>query len=377
MLKALFARLEKRPILSFIVVLVILFGTVVFAHTLRTKEEATTTPEKAIKTAELFVVGDNQTETTVSAQVKKSGVTDIVALTPGIVKSISVKTGQTVGAGQTLALLTSDYGSGSAELVKEKARLGTDYTERNFALEKDIIALQKEIAEDDGSKSKDEEKAALKALKLELERLRLGRSNAAIDLALAERSDAALRPKSLVTGTVEYIGVRPGDLVSAGTVLMTVRGNATNATLEAALPKATADTLIDSGIAILEEGNTEVVLSQGYVARSENTLGLVMATYPLPMELAKTLTHNDFVTLRLPLRGTIEDGYLIPLDAIRSAADKTSVVVMDENRVAKEVAVTLGSTIGSSVIVTSGLENGAQIILNASVLAGETIEPIQ
>lgn len=377
MLKALFARLEKRPTLSFILVLVILFGTIALAHTLRTKEEAITTPEKAIKTAPLFVVGKDQTETTVSAQVKKSGVTDIVALTPGIVKNISVKAGQTVGAGQAVALLTSDYGSGSAELMKEKARLNTDYTERTFALEKEIIELQKEITEEDSSKSKDEEKAALKALKLELERLRLGRSNAAIDLALAERNDAALRPKSLVTGTVEYIGVRPGDLVSAGTVLMTVRGNSMNTTLEAALPKATADTLVDSGIAILEEGTNEVVLSQGYVARSENTLGLVMATYPLPMELAKTLTHNDFVTLRLPLRGAIEGGYLIPLDAIRSAADKTSVVVMDENRVAKEVAITLGSTIGSSVIVTSGLENGAQIILNASVFAGETIEPIQ
>jgi multidrug efflux pump subunit AcrA (membrane-fusion protein) len=377
MLKALFVRLEKRPTVSFIIVLVILFSTVVLAHTLRTADKESELPEKAIKTADIFTVGTDQTETTVSAQVKKSGVTDIVALAPGVVKSIHVKTGQMVGVGQTLATLTNDYGSGVADLTKEKTRLSTDYTERTFELEKDIIELQKEIAEDDSSKSKDEEKAALKVLKLELERLRLGRSNAALDLAIAERGDAALRPKSLASGTVEYIGVRPGDLVSTGTVLMTIRGTAPTAILEAALPKATADALVDSGIAILEQATGETVLSQGYLARSENTLGLVMATYVLPAATADTLAHNSFVTLRLPLVGETEAGFLIPVDAIRSAADKTSVILMDENRLTKEIAVTLGATIGSSVIVADGLEKDTRLVLNASVLSGETIEPIQ
>lgn len=377
MFKALFARLEKRPVISFIIVLVVLFGTVVLAHTLRTADEAAALPEKATKTAELFAVGSDQTAVTVSAQVKKSGVTDIVALTPGVVKSIYVKTGQAVGAGQTLASLTSDYGSGSAELMKEKARQSTDYTERTFELEKDIIKLQREIAEDDTAKSKDEERAALKSLKLDLERLRLGRTNAALDLAIAERSDAALRPKSLVAGTIEYIGVRPGDLVSAGTVLMTVRGTSLAATLEAALPKSTANVLIDSGIAVLEQATGETILSQGYIGRGENTLGLVMVTFPLPAEISATIAHNSFVTLRLPLVGETEAGFLIPIDAIRSAADKTSVIVMDENRLAREVPVSLGAAIGSSVIITDGLEKDTRIVLSASVLPGETIEPIQ
>ncbi|QQR78661.1 MAG: hypothetical protein IPJ68_06360 [Candidatus Moraniibacteriota bacterium] len=69
-------------------------------------------------------------------------------------------------------------------------------------------------------------------------------------LALAERNDAALKAeKSLISGAVEYIAVRPGELVSAGTVLMTIRSQAQATTIEATLPKATADALVDTGIA--------------------------------------------------------------------------------------------------------------------------------
>ncbi|QQR78672.1 MAG: hypothetical protein IPJ68_00065 [Candidatus Moraniibacteriota bacterium] len=217
----------------------------------------------------------------------------------------------------------------------------------------------------------------MKNLKLELERLRLSRSSSALDLALAERNDAALKPKSLISGTVEYIAVRPGELVSAGTVLMTIRSQAQATTIEATLPKATADALVDTGIALIQTVDGSIALSQGYISRSENADGLVVATYPLPASVANTVAQNSYVTLELPLRSETERGFLIPIDAIRSAASGNSVVTMNANHQTTEINVTLGETIGASVVVKSGLEKSNALVLETSVLPDETIEPIR
>lgn len=377
MFKALFARLEKRPILSFVAVVVILFATIAFANWLRAPKAEVAMPEKTTKTSRIFTVGTDQGRVTVSAQVKKSGITDIVAVAPGVVKNITVRPGQAITVGQTLATLTSDYNSGTAALAVEKARLQTNFTERTFAIDKEIIELEQRIARADDTKTDREEKVSVKNLKLELERLRLSRSSAALDLALAERNDAALKPKSLVSGTVEYIAVRPGDLVSAGSVLMTVRSQTQATTVEATLPKATADALVDTGIAILQGTDGSITLSQGYISRSENADGLVNVTYPLPASVASTVAQNSYVTLELPLRSETERGFLIPIDVIRSAASGTSVITMDTNHQTTETNITLGETIGASVLAKSGLEKGMAIVFETAVLAGETIEPIR
>ncbi|MFA9262544.1 MAG: hypothetical protein ACEQSB_04290 [Undibacterium sp.] len=377
MFKALFARLENRPILSFVTVVAILFATIAFTHWLRSPKPDTALPEKTVKTSRLFLVGSDQGRVAVSAQVKKSGVTDIVAVAPGVVKSVAVRPGQAIAAGQTLATLTSDYNSGGAALAVEKARLQTDFTERTFAIDKEIIELERRIARADDTKTDREEKVSTKNLKIELERLRLSRSSAALDLALAERSDAALKPKSLTSGTVEYIAVRPGDLVSAGTVLMTVRNSTQATTIEAMVPKTTADALVDAGIALIETADGSVALSQGYLSRGENADGLVVVTYPLPASVANTVAQNSYVTLELPLRAETERGFLIPIDVIRSASKGNSVITMGAEHRTSETAITLGETIGASVLAKSGLEKGIAIVLETSVLAGETIEPIR
>ncbi|MFZ1626292.1 MAG: efflux RND transporter periplasmic adaptor subunit [Candidatus Moraniibacteriota bacterium] len=377
MFKTLFTRLENRPILSFVTVVVILFGTIAFTHWLQSPKPATALPEKAVKTSRLFIVGSDQGRVVVSAQVKKSGVTDIVAVAPGVIKSIAVRPGQAIAAGQTLATLTSDYNSGATALTIEKARLQTDFSERTFAIDKEIIELERRIARADDTKTDREEKVSTKNLKIELERLRLSRSSAALDFALAERSDAALKPKSLTSGTVEYVAVRPGDLVSPGTVLMTVR-NTTQATMvEAMIPKTTADALIDTGIALMETIDSSVALSQGYVSRGENGDGLVVVTYPLLASVANTVAQNSFVTLELPLRAETERGFLIPIDVIRSASNGTSVITMNTDHQTGETSLVIGETIGASVLVKSGLEKGMAIVLETSVLPGETIEPIR
>lgn len=373
----LFSRLEARPVTSFIIVLVLLFGVIALSAWFRAPQEEGAAPEKAIKQSPLFVAGSDQSRLVLSAQVKKSSVIDIVALAPSVVKSIAVRTGQSVAAGQTVALLTDDYASGASEIQRAQARLQNDFVDDTFSLEKKIAELEKKIVKEDPTKGDHATELVVKEQKLELERLRLAKKNAALNLALADRNDAVLRPKTLLSGIVEHIAVRPGELVSAGTVLMTIRGTSDASTLEAAIPKTTAFYLVDSGIGEIAFDGETTVLSQGYIGSGENALGLVTATYPLATQLADRLPQNGYATLSLPLVSTADTGFLVPIDAIRSASDKTSVVIMQPDHVTTEKTVVLGETIGTSVVVKSGLDTGDTIVMNASVLPGDTIEPIR
>lgn len=377
MFKSLLIRLENHPVVSFIVILVALFGVIVLSSALRAPEETVALPEQTMKNSRLFIAGIDESRITVVAQVKKTDTVDIVALAPGIVKTVTVRAGQFVTAGQTVATLTADYASGAATLSQERARLQAALTEKSYGIEKEINELERKIAKSDDTKSDREEKTAINRLKIELERLKLGRETAKIDLALALRSDAAFNPKSLIRGTVEHIAVRPGELVSAGTVLMTLHASTGGSTLEAAFPKKVADALMETGIAELIKGGESYLLSQGYRAKTETSAGLVIVTYPLPDSLEPSLAQHDYVTLSVPLVRESQTGYLVPLDAIHSTSQETSVVVMTADNMTQAKAVTLGETIGASVVVKSGLTSGDMIVLNATVLPGEKIEPIR
>ncbi len=377
MFTAFIARLENRPVASFLVVLAALFGVIALSSALRAPGEVAELPAQTVKSSQLFVAGADESRLTVVAQVKKADTVDIVALVPGIVKTVAVRPGQFVTPGQTVATLTADYASGATALSQERASLQTNLTEKSYGLEKEINELERRIAKSDDTKSDREEKAEINRLKLELDRLKAGRETAKIDLALALRSDAALNPKSLIKGTIEHIAVRPGELVSAGTVLMTLHASAGSSTLEAAFPKKIADVLMEAGIAELLEDGESHTLSQGYRAKIETSAGLVMVTYPLSDELAQSLAQHDYVTLSVPLIARTETGFLIPIDAIRSASEENSVVVMGDDHMTRVQSVTLGETVGAAVNVKSGLTAGDMVVLDASVLPGEKIEPIR
>jgi multidrug efflux pump subunit AcrA (membrane-fusion protein) len=377
MFTAFLARLEDRPVASFLAVLAALFCVIALSSALQAPGEVAELPEQTVKSSRLFVAGTDESRMTVVAQVKKTDTIDIIALAPGIVKSIAVRPGQIVGAGQTVASLTADYASGATALSQERASLQASLTEKNYTLEKEINELERKIAKGDDTKSDREEKAEINRLKLELDRLKTGRETAKIDLALALRSDAALNPRSLVRGTIEHIAVRPGELISAGTVLMTLHASAGSSTLEAAFPKKVSDALMEAGIAELILGGESHTLSQGYRAKTETAAGLVMVTYPLPETLASSLAQHEYVNLSVPLLTRTETDFLIPIDAVRSTSEENSVIVMGEDHLTRTQSVTLGETVGASVSVKSGLTAGDMIVLDASVLPGERIEPIR
>jgi multidrug efflux pump subunit AcrA (membrane-fusion protein) len=133
--------LEKSPTKSFIGVLILLFSLIALASWFRSPAPEMTPTATLPKQSRVFVVGKDNGELILSAQVRKSGVVDIVALAPGIVDQVFVRPGQTVGRGTTLLALSNDYGNNTLGLVREKTLNEVAFTEKTFGLEKEIKAL--------------------------------------------------------------------------------------------------------------------------------------------------------------------------------------------------------------------------------------------
>lgn len=374
-MRRLFAVLEKRPNVSFAVILILLFGVIFLASLSRKPEEFPAETTQASKASRIFPVRESGF-ITATAKVKKSGVIDIVALTSGTVQSVNVRVGQTVSTGTTLVTLTNDYGVNATRLSAEKTWLESEFTERVFSLEKEINEREQKIAKDDDGLTKREEKNALQNLKVELERLRLNRETARLDVAIANASDAVLRPKALTTGTVEFIGVRAGENIAAGTLIATLRGTKSVDTLTASLPNDIARFLNPNGVATLVLGDERLPLSQGYLSKGENALGLRSLTFPLTSEIASKLTESEFVSVLLPLKNDVNQ-FFVPIDAILSGTGGDSVIVLGANNTAEEKPIVLGDTTGSFVMVKSGLGENDEVIMNRNVAPGETIEVIQ
>lgn len=374
-MQRLLAVLEKHPNISFVIILALLFGVIFLASLSRNPEEGVKETVQTIKTTRVFAVREAPF-ITATAKVKKSGVVDIVAVTSGTVQSVNVRIGQTVAPGTTLVTLTNDYGVNAAQLSAEKTRLESEFTERTYSLQEEINRRERKIADGNDTLTDREEKNAIDNLKIELERLRLNREMARLDVTIANASDAILRPKSLVSGTVEFIGVRGGENISAGTLIATIRGKKSIDTLTASLPNGVARFINPNGVATLILNNERLTLSQGYVSQSENALGLRSLTFPLSNEIANKLTESEFVSILLPLKNN-GDQFFVPIDAILSHADGNSVIVLGENNTAVKKDIILGETIGSFVSVTSGLTSTDEVILNRGVVPGETVERVQ
>lgn len=368
------AFLEKHPTPSFLILLALLFGVIWLSASSRTPEDEAPEAVSEPKTSRAFAAKESGF-VTATAQVKKSGVIDIVALTSGTVQSIAVRVGQPVSAGTMLVTLTNDYGANAGRIAAGKAALEAQFTDRVFALEKEINKREQKIKDDDALLSDREEKNAVRALELELERLRLNRETAKYDRAIAEASDAILRPKALVAGTVEYLGVRPGETVAPGDLIATLKGNGSAATLVASLPSALARFVASTGIATVMLGDASLPLTGGYLAQSENTLGLHPLTFPLPPTVAKELTESEFVTLNLPLVNPAQ-GFFVPIDAILSGAAGESLLILQDGH-ALERPVELGDTVGSFVLITQGLNENDIVLLERGLLPGEPVAVIQ
>ncbi len=363
-------RIEQFPVTSFFVLLFLFFGIIALSHILRTPAIDTETVAVEAKESALFTPATDTAYVTVPAKVKKESVVNIVALAPGIVSNILSAPGRSVVSGQTLLVLTNDYQGGSAELGKRLASENARLTAELAKIDKDITTLKEKQTKRDESLSNTEEDIALALLEKDRATRKSSLEQSALSLELSTKNDAVLKPRVFVSGVVESIRVKRGDLVTTGQILATVVSKNGATTLEAFLDPHTANLFAPSTEARLIIGSETVTLLPTYFAQSENENGLFSVLFTLSPELAKKITNGEYLRIALPL--ATSERILIPIDALSQDDTHASVLVAVDG-VAVARTVTLGTLYGSFAEILGGLNREDQILLSRSLVAGGAV----
>lgn len=137
--------IRKRPLVNFYLALFV-FVFVIFLSSrfqVASTEEVVKPPLKAVS---LYSIG-SVPKIKVEAQVEKSGVVTVVALSGGVVQKINYKEGDKVAGGSALVSLSSNYQGGNAASV-QRALANNQYQAAvdTFDLQKNIIQDQRNVA---------------------------------------------------------------------------------------------------------------------------------------------------------------------------------------------------------------------------------------
>jgi multidrug efflux pump subunit AcrA (membrane-fusion protein) len=368
----------KRSTLAFFSTIIVLFALIAAAHYFRTPEPEAVKPEREAKKTALYSAA-SPIYLQAMSETKKEGVTQIVALSSGIVSQLLVKPGMAVQDGTTLMTLTNNYDSGAEGLEKEIAKNNLLLAQEIYELDQDIQRNEREIAEnqDDADVTRREREVNLKSLEKARETRKVTLANAELNYKLALIDDAVLKPRSMSSGFVQSIEVKKGEYVGPGDVLATISNPFGNTTLEAFVVSEIApfiDITKEARITLADGTVTKVVPT--YFSASEDQDGMFMIQFVLSDEVAKGISSGSTPKVELPLRFTHEATILVPLDTVYKNTD-SSVVLVNVNGQAESREVTLGRVRGNYIEVLSGLNKEDQIILNRFVLAGDKIEVIE
>lgn len=137
--------IDRKPLISFFIILGVLFLLIVAGSFLRkpSKEQVV---EKTTKQVEIYRVG-SAPKISVQAKIEKTGVVKIVAQSSGIVSTINVTEGQTVAQGTTLISLASNYSGGNApSLQRQLSSLQYQNIKNSYDTQKEIIQKQRDLA---------------------------------------------------------------------------------------------------------------------------------------------------------------------------------------------------------------------------------------
>ena len=366
--------LYRYPVRSFFFCLVLLFVVIALATKLRAPEEMASLPRPEIKQSAVFEVGRTMPYFPVEGSVRKESVIDVTALTPAVISTIFVKSGTVVQSGKVLLTLTSDYRSGAQGIRNEIAAKQTAQANEIADLEEKIVKLEKDIAQDSSTLTKDEKNSQLKQLKERRVNALANADIASLQEQLTRTNDGVLRPRIFSKGIVESVHVRVGETVTPGTPLVTIRTDHGTTTLDVALDARVAALFDPSVPSKVVLGGKEYTILPAYVPQSEGRDGFHTIQYNLSDDLAALATDGTSVVISLPLGNTA--AILAPLDAIFQDGRSASLLVETDGK-AESRSVVTGKVYGNYVEILSGLAQGERVVMNRSVIASDPVEIVE
>lgn len=148
--------ISRRPLTSFFLALLLLFGLIAAGNFLAPKKEEVTKTE-TVKQVQVYRLGESPM-ITLQAKIEKSGVIKISALSPGVIQSINAFEGDIVQKGSVLVNMSSNYqGGNAASIQRQLAQKQYQNSRDTLDAQKAVIENQRQLA----TKS-DENAAALR-----------------------------------------------------------------------------------------------------------------------------------------------------------------------------------------------------------------------
>ncbi len=132
-------RLVNRfPLLSFVLILGTLVALIAIGNQFRKPKTDTTQSAPVVKEVEIYTL-DSSPQIQVQAQVEKSGVIKLVALTGGVVQKIHFTEGEHVNRGSRVISLSSNYQGGNTSSVARQISY------KNYQFQVDTYDVQQEM----------------------------------------------------------------------------------------------------------------------------------------------------------------------------------------------------------------------------------------
>lgn len=215
----------------------------------------------------------------------------------------------------------------------------------------------------------------VKQLEIQEKSLELSKEVAALQLKLARVGESVMYPASPIAAVVERVHVKPGQMVSPGTPLVTVSGKENVSSLIVFLSSDLAKKVNPLEPATLLLANKSVPVSLHYVSQEATEGTLYTARYLVEPMIAKELSNTEYVSLSLPV-GYAQTGTtipFIPLDAVYQTNQKDTVYLLNQDGKAESRVVRLGQVVGSYVEVIDGIKDHDEVILDRVVVAGDPV----
>jgi multidrug efflux pump subunit AcrA (membrane-fusion protein) len=221
----------------------------------------------------------------------------------------------------------------------------------------------------------------LKQLELEEKSLKLNREISKLNLQLASIAESMMYPTAPCTGTVERVFVNFGQMVNPGTPLAMVTCTETSAVIVAQVSRQLAATISRLEKATVNIDGQLYNLDLNYIS-SEATNGQTFAViYDIPKDAVSAFTNQESISLAVPIGAIRTSGTLpyVPLDALYQTEVDAYVFVIEKQAdsdtyLAKSHTVTVGGVYGDFVEVTSGLTTADQVIVDRTVIDGDTVQ---
>lgn len=361
----------KRPLLSFVGALLVLFLIIFVSDRLRMQTDDVVEQEVPVKMVET-VRADNGQYAELSGRVEKDGVVTVIAHVSGIVHGLYVEDGQEVRKGQRIAYLSDTYGGGSSAAVGHQiAARQSQSQDETFEKRMSTIDDQR----DDVPKKDDLESAiARKQFTLEKRSAELDFDLTKLQEKQAAVSAARYAPVSPFTGVVDHVFVSRGETVNVGDRIAVVNADDQVISVSVNISPSLAGVVdVARPSKIFADGQEIEVLPRSLSRDVADDQSYVM-TYVIAQEHADLFVHNEFVAINIPIEVQSDSarGVLVPLDAVRLMSEGSVIFVM-ENGVAHPKSVTTGEVVGGFIFVDGDIAPEDEIILNRNVFDGDHV----